>query len=67
MDSRYQSAGDNKGGSLDFCFFVPVLNSFQYQEKEVRKKGKIYEANTFKESALELSGFYSNDGRGETL
>ena len=48
-------------GSLDFCFFVPVLNLFQYQDKEVRKKSKINEDNTYKDSVLEISGFYSNE------
>jgi len=35
--------------------------SIQYQDKEVRKKSKINEDNTFKDSVLEISGFYSNE------
>jgi hypothetical protein len=45
--------------SLDFCFFVPVLNSFQYQDKEGRKKSKVFEKNTFKDSVHEISNIYS--------
>jgi hypothetical protein len=37
-----------------------VLNSFQYQDKEVRKKSKRNEENTFKDSVLELSDFYNS-------
>jgi hypothetical protein len=32
-----------------------------YQDKEVRKKSKINEENTFKDSVLEISGFYRNE------
>jgi hypothetical protein len=30
-----------------------------YQDKEVRKKSKIYEENTFDDSVLEICGFYN--------
>jgi hypothetical protein len=42
-------------------FFVPVLNSLKHQDKEVRKKSKINEENTFKDSVLELSDFYNSE------
>jgi hypothetical protein len=32
-----------------------------YQDKEVRKKSKINEENTRKDSVPEISGFFSND------
>jgi len=33
-----------------------------YQDKEDRKKSKLNEENTFKDSVSEISGFYPNDG-----
>jgi hypothetical protein len=41
-----------------------VLNSFQYQDKEVRKKNKIIEGNTFTDPVPEISGLYDNDFLG---
>jgi len=48
--------------SLDFCFFVPVLNLFQYQDKEAKKKSKIDEEHALKDSVVEISGFYNCEG-----
>jgi hypothetical protein len=38
-----------------------------YQDKEVRRKSKINEENTFRDSVLEISGFYSNDRRVDVI
>jgi hypothetical protein len=32
-----------------------------YQDKEVKKKSEISEGNTFKDSVVEIFGFYSDD------
>jgi hypothetical protein len=32
-----------------------------YQDKEVRKKRKMNEEDTFKDSVLEISGFYNHE------
>ncbi|MGB7291250.1 MAG: hypothetical protein WBD99_03670, partial [Thermodesulfobacteriota bacterium] len=38
---------------------VPVLNSFQYQDKEVTRKSKIYEENYLKHSVSTYLAFTS--------
>jgi hypothetical protein len=38
-----------------------VLNSFQYQDKEDRKKVNTNEGEAFEDSVPELLGIYAND------
>jgi hypothetical protein len=47
--------------SLDFCFFVPVLNSFQYQDKEVKTTSQMNQENDFNNSVPEISGIHMDD------
>ena len=42
------------------CFFVLVLNSFQYQDKEVRKKSRLYEKSTIKDFVHGISNTHRN-------
>ena len=43
-------------------FWTALIFASLYQDKEVIKKGRINEENTFKDSVLEISGFYNLRG-----
>jgi hypothetical protein len=68
----HRRIGGSKGltcATLKGCFFAPRADrcpddrsvSIQYQDKEVRKKSKINDENSFNDLVPSMSGFYKND------